>query len=99
MLTIEKNLNGSELVVALKGRLDTTTAPELEKELKEALDGISAFVIDMADLEYISSAGLRVLLSAQKTMNKQGTMKIAHVKNAIMEIFEVTGFSDILTIE
>ena len=99
MLAVEKTLNESGLVVALKGRLDTTTAPELEKELKEALDGISALVIDMANLEYISSAGLRVLLSAQKTMNKKGTMKVAHVNNAIMEIFEVTGFSEILTIE
>ncbi len=99
MLNIEKKTNGSELTVALTGRLDTTTAPELEKELKENLDGVTALVIDMAALEYISSAGLRVLLSAQKIMGKQGEMKVTHVSETIMEIFEVTGFSDILTIE
>ena len=99
MLNIEKKSNGTELIVALTGRLDTTTAPELEKELKENLDGVTALVIDMAALEYISSAGLRVLLSAQKIMGKQGEMKVTHVSETIMEIFEVTGFSDILTIE
>ena len=99
MLNIEKNTNETELTVVLTGRLDTTTAPELEKELKVSLDGVSALTIDMAALEYISSAGLRVLLSAQKTMNKQGEMKVVHVSDTIMEIFEVTGFSDILTIE
>jgi len=99
MLNITKNTNETELTVALTGRLDTTTAPELEKELKASLDGVSALAIDMAALEYISSAGLRVLLSAQKTMNKQGEMKIVHVGETIMEIFEVTGFSDILSIE
>ena len=99
MLNIEKKTNGTELTVALTGRLDTTTAPELEKELKENLDGVTALVIDMAALEYISSAGLRVLLSAQKIMGKQGEMKVTHVNETIMEIFEVTGFSEILTIE
>lgn len=99
MLNIEKNTNETELTVVLTGRLDTTTAPELEKELKASLDGVSALTIDMAALEYISSAGLRVLLSAQKTMNRQGEMKVVHVGDTIMEIFEVTGFSDILTIE
>ena len=99
MLNIEKNINASEMTVALTGRLDTTTAPDLERELKESLDGVTALVIDMSALEYISSAGLRVLLSAQKTMNKQGEMKVVHVSDTIMEIFEVTGFSDILTIE
>ena len=99
MLNITKNTNETELTVALSGRLDTTTAPELEKELKASLDGVSALTIDMAALEYISSAGLRVLLSAQKTMNKQGEMKVVHVGETIMEIFEVTGFSDILSIE
>lgn len=99
MLNIEKTTNASELTVALAGRLDTTTAPELEKELKTSLDGVTALIIDMAALDYISSAGLRVLLSAQKTMNKQGEMKVVHVNETIMEIFEVTGFSDILTIE
>ena len=99
MLNIEKKSNASQLTVALTGRLDTTTAPELEKELKDSLNGVTELVIDMAALEYISSAGLRVLLSAQKTMNKQGGMKVIHVNETIQEIFEVTGFSDILTIE
>jgi anti-sigma B factor antagonist len=99
MLNITKNTNETELTVSLTGRLDTTTAPELEKELKASLDGVSALTIDMAALEYISSAGLRVLLSAQKIMNKQGEMKVVHVGETIMEIFEVTGFSEILTIE
>jgi anti-sigma B factor antagonist len=99
MLNITKNTNETELTVALTGRLDTTTAPELEKEIKASLDGMTALIIDMAALDYISSAGLRVLLSAQKTMNKQGEMKVVHVGETIMEIFEVTGFSDILSIE
>ena len=98
MLNIEKKANGSELTFALTGRLDTTTAPELEKELKASLDNVTVLAIDMAALEYISSAGLRVLLSAQKIMNRQGEMKVTHVSETIMEIFEVTGFSDILTI-
>ena len=99
MLTIEKNLNAPALTVTLTGRLDTTTAPDLEKELKASLDGVTELTFDLAALEYISSAGLRVLLSAQKTMNRQGTMKLIHVNETIMEIFEVTGFSDILTVE
>ena len=99
MLSIEKSANATELNVKLTGRLDTTTSPELEKELKASLDGITTLVIDMTGLEYISSAGLRVLLSAQKSMNRQGEMKIKHVNETIMEIFEVTGFTDILTIE
>ena len=99
MLHIEKEQNAAALSVKLSGRLDTTTAPELEKELKTSLDGVSALTIDMAGLEYISSAGLRVLLSAQKTMNRQGEMKLVHVGETILEIFEVTGFSEILTIE
>ena len=97
-MTINKEQNGSELKIALEGRLDTTTAPELENELKEALEGVTNLQFDFSNLEYISSAGLRVLLSAQKTMNKQGEMKLLHVNETIMEIFEVTGFSDILTI-
>ena len=99
MLNIEKKKEGSKLELVLAGRLDTTTAPALEKELKASLDGVDELVFDMASLEYISSAGLRVLLSAQKIMNKQGTMKVLHVNETIMEIFEVTGFSDILAIE
>ncbi len=98
-MTINKNANGSELVIALEGRLDTTTSPELEEELKGSLDGITGLTIDLAALDYISSAGLRVLLSAQKTMNKQGSMVVKNVSEEIMEVFEVTGFSDILTIE
>ena len=98
-MTITKTLNGTELTVALEGRLDTVTAPELETELKASLEGVTVLVIDFAELEYISSAGLRVLLSAQKVMNKQGEMKVTHVNETVMEIFEVTGFSDILTIE
>ena len=98
-MTINKTVNGSELTVALEGRLDTTTSPQLEQELKASLDGVTALTFDLGGLEYISSAGLRVLLSAQKTMNKQGSMKLVRVGETIMEIFEVTGFSDILTIE
>ena len=99
MLNIEKKTNGTELTVALTGRLDTTTAPQLESAVKEPLDGVTVLSFDMEALEYVSSAGLRVLLSAQKIMNKQGEMKVTHVSESIMEIFEVTGFSDILTIE
>lgn len=99
MLNIKKTLDNDKAVFAVEGRLDTTTAPALEKELKESLDGVSALTLDFSGLEYISSAGLRVLLSAQKIMNRQGEMKIVHVGEVIMEIFEVTGFSDILTIE
>ena len=98
-MTINKTLNGTELTIALEGRLDTTTSPELETVLKESLDGVTALTLDLSGLEYISSAGLRVLLSAQKTMNRQGAMKLTHVGDIIMEIFEVTGFTDILTIE
>ena len=98
MLNINKTENGSELTFAMEGRLDTTTAPELEAVIRESLAGVTALNIDMAALDYISSAGLRVLLSAQKIMNKQGEMKVIHVSETIMEIFEVTGFSDILTI-
>ena len=99
MLNIEKNKNGTDFAIALEGRLDTTTAPQLEKELKEDVNGVTELTFDFAKLEYISSAGLRVLLSAQKIMNKQGHMVIRNVNDDIMEIFEVTGFIDILTIE
>jgi len=99
MLNIEKKTEGTALQVTLTGRLDTTTAPQLESELKSSLDGVTSLVMDFEKLEYISSAGLRVLLSAQKIMNKQGSMKITHVSDVINEIFEVTGFSDILNIE
>ena len=99
MLNIEKKIEGSTMNVALSGRLDTTTAPQLEAELKGSMDGVSSLVMDFEKLEYISSAGLRVLLSAQKIMNKQGEMKLIHVNDVINEIFDVTGFSDILNIE
>ncbi|MBR3465312.1 MAG: STAS domain-containing protein [Clostridiales bacterium] len=99
MLNIIKNVNGSDLKVILEGRLDTTTAPQLETELSSILGGVTALKFDLAKLDYISSAGLRVLLSSQKTMNKQGTMVISGVSPEVKEIFDVTGFSDILTIE
>ncbi len=98
-MNINKNKNGDKLEIAVDGRLDTTTAPQLETEFKQSLDGVSDLVIDISGLEYISSAGLRVLLSAQKVMNKQGNMVVKGVNEAIMEIFEVTGFVDLLNIE
>ena len=98
-MTINRTLEGSALTVALEGRLDTTTAPQLEAELKESLDGVTSLALDMKELAYLSSAGLRVILSAQKRMNKQGSMVVRHVNETIMDIFEVTGFADILTIE
>ena len=99
MLNITKNANGSDLKVILEGRLDTTTAPQLEAALGEALSGVIALTFDFAKLEYISSAGLRVLLSSQKVMNKQGKMVVKNVSEEVKEIFEVTGFCDILTLE
>jgi anti-sigma B factor antagonist len=98
-MKISKNQKGTALEIALEGRLDTTTAPQLESELKSALSGTTELVFDLAKLDYISSAGLRVLLSTQKVMNKQGSMKIINVNETIMEVFDVTGFVDILTIE
>lgn len=97
-MNIIKKAEGSALTIALEGRLDTSTAPQLEAELR-ALDGVTELTIDLAALEYLSSAGLRVLLAAQKIMNKQGSMRVCHVNETIMEVFEVTGFIDILTIE
>ena len=98
-MNIVKNQTGANLTIALEGRLDTVTAPQLENELHTSLDGVKELVFDLKDLSYISSAGLRVLLSAQKIMNKQGDMSIRNVCPAVMEIFEVTGFVDILNIE
>jgi len=98
-MKITQNKEGSKLTIALEGRLDTTTAPELENELKTAVEGVEYLVFDLKELAYISSAGLRVLLSAQKIMNKQGKMVITGANEEIMEIFDVTGFVDILTIE
>ena len=99
MLNIKKTIEDGNALFSLEGRPDTVTAPELEQELKGVLPELSSLTLDFEKLEYISSAGLRVLLSAQKAMAKQGEMKLIHVNETIMEIFEVTGFSDILTIE
>lgn len=98
MLNIEKKAEGTNLTLTLEGRLDTTTAPQLETEVKDNIEGVEALEFDFTNLEYVSSAGLRVLLSAQKIMNKQGSMVVKHCSDEIKEIFEVTGFSDILTI-
>ena len=98
-MTIEKKLNGTELTIALTGRMDTVTAPQLEAELKDCLNGVNSLRFDFSALDYLSSAGLRVLLAAQKRMNKQGSMTLLGVNETIAEIFVVTGFSDILTIE
>lgn len=98
-MTIEKITNAKDLTVVLTGRLDTTTAPQLEAELKANIAGVENLVLDFAGLDYLSSAGLRVLLAAQRIMNKQGSMVVKNVNETIAEIFEVTGFCDILTIE
>ena len=98
-MNIQKKLEGTTLTIALDGRLDTTTSPELEETLASSLDGMTALVFDFAKLDYLSSAGLRVLLSAQKRMNKQGSMKLVHVNDAVKEVFEITGFADFLTVE
>ena len=98
-MNIQRTLNGTALTVAPEGRLDTTTAPKLEEELRGSVDGVTRLVFDMEKLEYISSAGLRVLLAMQKLMNRQGEMALQNVNEAVMEVFEVTGFSDILRIE
>ena len=97
-MDIDKILQEDKLTIKLKGRLDTNTAPKLEEELKKDLPNVTNLVLDFEDLKYISSAGLRVVLSTQKIMNKQGTMAIENVNDLIMEIFEATGFSNILTI-
>lgn len=98
-MTITKTQDRNALTLSLEGRLDTTTSPQLEAELSASLDGITKLTLDMAQLAYLSSAGLRVILSAQKRMNKQGQMVVQNVNETIMEVFEVTGFVDILTIE
>ena len=99
MLNIEKKIDGSKLVMELEGKIDTITAPEIEAEVKGGLDGIDELVFDFAKVDYISSAGLRVLLLAQKTMNEQGKMIVKNCGKEVLEIFEVTGFIDILTVE
>ena len=98
-MTITKTLDGTNLTIALEGRLDTMTAPELEKTFKESLDGADTLIMDLSKLDYVSSAGLRVLLSAHKQMSQKGGMKVTHVNEIVQEVFNVTGFSDILTIE
>ncbi len=98
-MTIEKIKDGASLTYVVEGRLETTTAPELDAAVKTDTDGISELIFDFSKLDYISSAGLRVLLSAQKKMNAQGSMKITGANEIVKEIFDVTGFSDILTIE
>ena len=99
MLNIEQKKDGTNLEIALSGRLDTTTVGQLEEVTNTGLEGITELVFNLAELEYISSAGLRVLLASQKVMNKQGSMVVTNVKEEVNEIFEVTGFSDILTIK
>ena len=98
-MTLNINKNGNTATIEIIGRLDTVTAPALDKMINDELDGVTALILDMNALEYISSAGLRVLLSAQKKMQKIGSMKLVGVSEAVMEVFEMTGFSDILTIE
>ena len=98
-MTIEKKTNGEAVTLIVSGRLDTQTAPELENELDNILTGIKELIFDMTNLEYVSSAGLRVILKAQKVMNTQGSMKLTGVNDSIMEVFDITGFLDILTIE
>ena len=98
-MEINKQADGGKLTLALNGRLDTMTSPDLEAVLKESLDGVTELVFDCSDLEYISSAGLRVLLGAQKVMNSAGKMLIRNVNEPVMEVFEVTGFTDVFTIE
>ena len=98
-MNIQKTVTGTTLTVKLEGRLDTTTSPKLEEELRSSVGGLTCLVFDFEKLEYISSAGLRVLLAMQKIMNKQGEMRLKNVSEAVMEVFDVTGFSDNLTIE
>ena len=99
MLSINKTIENGKADFALTGRMDTITAPEFEQALRQSLDGVSELTLDFAQLDYISSAGLRVLLLAQKKMNKQGSLKVIHVNEMVMEVFVTMGFADILTIE
>ncbi len=98
-MTIEKKINGENVILEIAGRLDTQTAPQLEAELDGVLSGCKELTMDMKELEYVSSAGLRVILKAQKEMNTKGSMKLTNVNDSIMEVFDITGFIDILTIE
>ena len=98
-MQINKTIEGSKLTICLNGRIDTTSAPVLETELKASWNGINELIFDMTDINYVSSAGLRIFLTAQKQMNKQGTMLLKNVTEDVFSVFEITGFSDILTIE
>lgn len=98
-MTINKISEGEKLTLELAGRLDTNSSPSLEAELKQSVSGVKELIFDFSEVEYISSAGLRILLAAQKVMNRQGSMKLIGVSADVMEVFEITGFSDILTIE
>ena len=98
-MTINKISEGEKLTLALSGRLDTNSSPSLEAELKQSVGGVKELIFDFSEVEYISSAGLRILLAAQKVMNRQGSIKLIGVSADVMEVFEITGFSDILTIE
>jgi anti-sigma B factor antagonist len=98
-MTIEIKKNADELVLEITGRLDTITAPALDKTINENLGEIKSLILDFNNLEYISSAGLRVLLSSQKKLQQKGTMKLKNVREEVMEVFEITGFVDILTVE
>ena len=98
-MTTNKLFEGESLTITLSGRLDTNSSPALEAELKQSVGGVKELIFDFSGVEYISSAGLRVLLAAQKVMNRQGSMKLIGVNDDVMEVFEITGFSDILTIE
>ena len=98
-MTVTKKLEGSKLTAQIEGRLDTNTTPEAEKELTGSLDNVKELILDFKNLDYISSAGLRLLLMLQKKMNAQGSMKICNANAIVKEIFEVTGFSDVLTVK
>ncbi|MCR4863009.1 MAG: STAS domain-containing protein [Ruminococcus sp.] len=98
-MTVTMNRNDTQLTVNIRGRLDTLTAPELEEKLEDALDGVEELILDLDGLEYISSAGLRVILSVIKQMDEQGEMKLRNVCDDVMDVFEVTGFIDFLNIE
>ena len=98
-MTTNKLFEGERLTLTLSGRLDTNSSPALEAELKQSIGGVKELIFDFSGVEYISSAGLRILLAAQKVMTRQGCMKLIGVNDDVMEVFEITGFSDILTIE
>ena len=98
-MTIDRNVDGAKTQLKISGRLDTSTAPELETTIDACISGVEELIIDFEGLEYVSSAGLRVILKTQKVMNKQGSMKIINVNDTIMEVFDITGFADVLTIE